>query len=303
MDPETRTLLAGSVRALLESGEDPESLGWSVVVAEDARAAWEVWFTEQGHALASSNALDEVLLGQPSPRVAVAHPWPYDLLGAALQLRPGRPGGLVLGPLTHIDQVAIPVVDGDGVALQLVDTGQLATTATTSFDPSLDWCEVRAEPSSAPLLACDWEPAVAAVRRALAAEILGCADRMLAIAVAHTSHRVQYGKTIATFQAVRHRLAECSVHITSARRLLAVADDAWGAAAAKAAAGRAQRAVATQALQVCGAMGLTQEFILHRYVERAAVLDALYGGHRELTAALGNQLLQDEEPLPRVVDA
>jgi alkylation response protein AidB-like acyl-CoA dehydrogenase len=80
------------------------------------------------------------------------------------------------------------------------------------------------------------------------------------------------------------------------------ADGAWAAAAAKAAAGRAQRTVAASALQVCGALGLTEEFVLHRYVSRAALLDLLYGDHVRLTAALGTALLGGTGRPPALVE-
>jgi alkylation response protein AidB-like acyl-CoA dehydrogenase len=53
-------------------------------------------------------------------------------------------------------------------------------------------------------------------------------------------------------------------------------------------------------VQVLGAMGLTRESDMHRFVTRAAALDALFGGHRALTGALGADLLAGADPLPVV---
>ena len=62
---------------------------------------------------------------------------------------------------------------------------------------------------------------MAAAHRALAAEIIGVAERALELAVEHTSTRRQFNAPIAAFQAVRHRLADAYVAIAAARALLA----------------------------------------------------------------------------------
>jgi alkylation response protein AidB-like acyl-CoA dehydrogenase len=65
----------------------------------------------------------------------------------------------------------------------------------------------------------------------------------------------------------------------------------WSAAVPTPTAGRAQALVARHVLQVCGAVGLTQEHPLHTYVGRAAVLDALLTPHQLLEEELGRELL------------
>src|SRR6202035_457768 len=105
------------------------------------------------------------------------------------------------------------------------------------------------------------------------AEIIGVCAAALAIAVEHTSARVQYGRQIATFQAVRHRLSEAHVAIESTRSVLAMAWDAQdapdggerAARVAKLRAGWAQAEVMRHATQVCGAMGLSLEHRMHRH--------------------------------------
>jgi alkylation response protein AidB-like acyl-CoA dehydrogenase len=76
------------------------------------------------------------------------------------------------------------------------------------------------------------------------------------------------------------------------------------ARAAKAAAGRAHRAVSDAALQVCGAMGLTAEHDLNRDVARGFPVDALCGSHLQLEALLGERLFEmysPTRPLPAIV--
>jgi alkylation response protein AidB-like acyl-CoA dehydrogenase len=77
---------------------------------------------------------------------------------------------------------------------------------------------------------------------------------------------------------VRHRLAEAYTELTSTAgiyELAASVPSEWSATLAKMQAGRLQQRVATHALQVCGAIGVSNEFSLHRYVARTGVLDAL----------------------------
>ena len=113
---------------------------------------------------------------------------------------------------------------------------------------------------------------------------------MLELARAHALERVQFGRPISSFQAVRHRLAETLVAIETARAALAAA---WedrsplAPAIAKALAGRSARTAARHCQQVLAGMGFTTEHPLHRYIRRVLVLDELFGSSRSLTRALG----------------
>lgn len=327
MDDDTRALLTASVRELL-AGTAPDAdieapladLGWGEVLADDPAAAWELLFTEHGRALARTRVLDQVVLAEiadllPAPRGprAVAHPHPGDvdsagLVSAATPLPTAR--GIVLGPLEAIAEIVHPVSTSDGVGIALLTPGDLVAEPMVGFDRSLRWTAVT--PVGAPVavahLGGRWSAVVAAARRALAAEMLGTAECMLATAVEHTSARVQFGHPVAAFQAVRHRLAEAHTALAAASGLLRVAastGEAWPAAVAKAQAGRVQREVAAHALQVCGALGLSEEFRLHRWVSRAAVLDALHVPGERIEAVLGRELLAPDaagRPLPGLVD-
>jgi alkylation response protein AidB-like acyl-CoA dehydrogenase len=117
---------------------------------------------------------------------------------------------------------------------------------------------------------------------------------MLALARQHALERIQFGRPIATFQAVRHRLAEAFVAIESADAALAAAWDdrtPFAACVAKAVAGRSARTVARHCQQVLAGIGFTTEHDLHLYVRRAIVLDRLLGDARSLTRRLGQDLL------------
>jgi hypothetical protein len=57
-------------------------------------------------------------------------------------------------------------------------------------------------------------------------------------------------------------------------------------------------------MQVCGAIGLTMEHDLHRYVTRGFQIDSLFGSYQQLETLLADRLFQDDSPghaLPALV--
>jgi Acyl-CoA dehydrogenase, C-terminal domain len=138
--------------------------------------------------------------------------------------------------------------------------------------------------------------ALAAGRLALGWWLVGSSRAMLALARQHAVDRVQFGRHISSFQAIRHRLAEALVAIEGAEATLQAAadvtDDPDGLACllAKAAAGQAALTTARHCQQVLGGIGFTAEHELHHHVERALILDGLLGSARELTREAGTVL-------------
>ncbi|MGB8405139.1 MAG: acyl-CoA dehydrogenase family protein [Mycobacterium sp.] len=127
-------------------------------------------------------------------------------------------------------------------------------------------------------------------RKALGWWLIGSARAMLALARQHALDRVQFGKPIASFQAVRHRLAETLVAIEGAEATLSLPDAEspdLTALLAKAAAGKAALTAAKHCQQVLGSIGFTAEHELHIHVKRALVIDGLLGSSRELTKKAG----------------
>lgn len=141
---------------------------------------------------------------------------------------------------------------------------------------------------------------LAAGRVALGWWLVGTGRAMLALARQHAVDRVQFGRPLASFQAVRHRLAETLVALDGAEATLVAADDDLGALLAKAAAGQAALTAARHCQQVLGGIGFTAEHDLHRHVRRAMVLDGLLGSARELTREAG-ALLRAGGSAPRLV--
>jgi alkylation response protein AidB-like acyl-CoA dehydrogenase len=131
---------------------------------------------------------------------------------------------------------------------------------------------------------------LAEARRALGWWLVGSSRAMLKLARQHALDRVQFGKPIAGFQAVRHRLAETLVAIEGAEATLSlpgVDNPDLTALLAKAAAGKAALTAAKHCQQVLAGIGFTAEHDLHRHVERVLVLDGLLGSSRELTKKAG----------------
>lgn len=137
---------------------------------------------------------------------------------------------------------------------------------------------------------------LAAGRQALGWWLVGSSRAMLSLARQHAVDRVQFGRHISSFQAIRHRLAETLVAIEGAEAALQTAaqsDDPDGLAAllAKAAAGQAALTAARHCQQVLGGTGFTAEHQLHHHVKRALILDGLLGSARELTRQAGKALM------------
>ncbi|MFJ9100519.1 acyl-CoA dehydrogenase family protein [Streptomyces sp. NPDC102405] len=178
------------------------------------------------------------------------------------------------------DSVPLPYAGGS----QVVWERGTDLTPADALDQELPW---RLTPTGTDV------PPLAAGRRALAWWLTGTARAMLALARQHAVDRTQFGRPIASFQAVRHRLAETLIAIEGAQAALTVADDDRGdlsSLLAKAAAGRAALTAARHCQQVLGGIGFTAEHALHRHVRRAYALDGLLGSTRELTREAGARI-------------
>ena len=130
-------------------------------------------------------------------------------------------------------------------------------------------------------------------RLGAAAEMLGAAEQVVAMAVEYATLREQFGRPIGTFQAVRHLLAWAATdHVAvdaALRRAIELREDppARFGEVVKALAGRNGRRACDRALQAFGGIGFTAEHEHHRFHSRVLLLDALLGSSAELTHELG----------------
>jgi hypothetical protein len=286
-----------------------DELGWPDALVTDRRAAVSLLFEQQGAANATSSALDLVLAGAlgfgPDPVAVVLPPLgggdpPGQVEGEGVTVR-----GLGTAALTERDS-AIVVAAGSGgeISIVVVETKDLACRLLGGLDPALGMVEVGGDRMRATLQPSSpdaWSDAVTAGRLAVAHELVGAAEVMLRLARDHAVDRIQFGRPISMFQAVRHRLAESHVAVEAADAVLVAAWDnpsPLTASLAKAVAGRTARTVGKHAQQVLAGIGFTTEHPFHRYLFRTMVLDKVLGDARSLTQALGEGLLKERRLPP-----
>jgi alkylation response protein AidB-like acyl-CoA dehydrogenase len=130
------------------------------------------------------------------------------------------------------------------------------------------------------------------------AEMLGGAGRALEMAVEHAKDRVQFGRPIGSFQAVKHRCADMLVDVEGMRSSVYHAawcisagdpDTAVAASTAKVWCSEAGPRVMASCLQVHGGIGFTWEHDLHLFLKRAQLDQVSFGDapfHRERLALL-----------------
>jgi alkylation response protein AidB-like acyl-CoA dehydrogenase len=199
-------------------------------------------------------------------------------------------------------------LDADGIGIYLVpaDAAGLERRALGTLDETRRLAEVRLHdvrvPASAALGGRDaagW-PALATTLQlatvALAAEQVGGAERCLDLAVAYAGERVQFGRPIGSFQAIKHKCADMLMRVEAARSAsyyAACTADERGpelpvaASLAKAYCSEAYFQCAADCLQIHGGVGFTWEYDVHLYFKRARSSESLLGDpahHRELVA-------------------
>ena len=128
---------------------------------------------------------------------------------------------------------------------------------------------------------------------ALSAEQAGAAARALELTVAYTKDRVQFGRPVAAFQALQHRMADLYVRVQSARTVSYAAaeaaqqgapDVAVRAATAKAYCSEVLLQVSGEMIQLHGAIGMTWEHPAHRYFKRGHSAAMMLGSPAEHVA-------------------
>ena len=196
--------------------------------------------------------------------------------------------------------------EGDAVVNLLVPrpTAGLSERAIAGLDLTRRFAEVRFDDVAVPAaaeLAGGWavvERCLALATVLQAAESVGAADLVFTSTVEYLKKRVQFGRTIGSFQAIKHRLADLLLDLEGMRAAahyaaLALADDLPDAAEAVATAGAyvddTFAHLCGEALQLHGGIGFTWEHDIHLFVRRAKVNQVLYGDgawHRERLVGL-----------------
>ena len=235
---------------------------------------------------------------------------------AADSAAPGVPRGSAATAAFRLDGTKMFVVDGhvaqlllvvarsdDGLGLFAVDASDAGVVRTLL--PTLDMTRklARVELNGVPArLVSGPGDATAALSRALdlalvalTAEQAGGAQRCLDMAVDYAKIRMQFGRPIGSFQAIKHKCAEMLIEVESAKSAAyhaagSTADELGVAAAiAKAYCSEAYFHVAAETIQVHGGIGFTWEHDAHLYFRRAKSSQLMLGDehyHRERFAVL-----------------
>jgi hypothetical protein len=309
MDADERALFETSIKAA-SSGADGAALdralaelGWHEALLADPRVAVASLFEALGATNSTASILGSVLgsalEATAGPPVAAILPglgrWqaPGRLTGGNLAV-----GGVGTASLAGSATAWVVAGSGENTVVVEVATSDLSLRSVVGVDPLFGLVEVTGErvPFSAlrPLQPGDWPHAVAMAQLALGHQLVGASRTMLELARTHSLERIQFGQPIASFQAVRHRLAETLVAIEASHAALGSAWDEGSpasAAAAKALAGRSARATIRHCQQVLAGIGFTTEHDFHHYVRRVLVLDQLFGTSLSLTREFGRELL------------
>jgi alkylation response protein AidB-like acyl-CoA dehydrogenase len=138
---------------------------------------------------------------------------------------------------------------------------------------------------------------------ALAAEQVGAAQRCLEMSVDYAKLRVQFGRPIGSFQAIKHKCADMLLEVESARSAAYYA--AWAAAEgsdelpvvaslAKAYCSDAFASAATESIQIHGGIGFTWEHDAHLFYRRAKSTEQFLGSPAEHRDQLATRLLAAE---------
>lgn len=218
--------------------------------------------------------------------------WRVD--GSLRRVLQGAATGVVVARATHDGAPVLVAVDvPDGAALEC-----------TVLDPTRRQADLRLEAAAARVVVgpdrfeAAWSRLETLRRVAVACEHAGLVGHLLDLTVAYVVERQQFGRTIGSFQAVKHRLADVLVDRERARSaaryaaaVYATDPEAARLPAAVAAAVCLDAAVRTahEAVQLHGGIGFTWEHQAHLYLRRVLGDEGLFGSsteHRRLVADL-----------------
>lgn len=217
-----------------------------------------------------------------------------------------RAGGVVepIWDFVHDGLVAVAgSLDGEP-AIAVFDGAAVGFTGLPGLDLSREVGRISCDNTRPSLVSFGAADTLATIRQrsdlVVSAELLGVAQRVLDATVEYVGQRVQFGRTVGSFQAVKHRLADMLAQVELARS--AVYGAAWQLASrplatqtavdlavAAVLAREAAAGLTKAAVQLHGGIAITWEHCAHRYLRRAYSVIALTGAagrHRRRLAAL-----------------
>jgi alkylation response protein AidB-like acyl-CoA dehydrogenase len=202
------------------------------------------------------------------------------------------------------DLILVAARTDAGVSVFAVEKGApgLTTTPLSTMDQTRKQARVSLDSTPARLIGTDGAGWAAISRMldlaavALAAEQVGGAQKVLEMAVEYAKVRVQFGRPIGSFQAIKHKCADMLLEVESAKSAAYYAG--WAAAEdndelpvvaslAKSYCSEAYFHATAENIQIHGGIGFTWEHPAHLYFKRAKSSELLFGDptyHRELLA-------------------
>jgi alkylation response protein AidB-like acyl-CoA dehydrogenase len=238
--------------------------------------------------------LPKLAAGEITAGVAISEPVAGARDGAGVVADGGRLTGKALFAFDTVGADLVIVGDRAGglhLALSATAVEPMGTIDATRRLSELTFDGVAAEPMAS-------NQALERLRDAawilLAADTLGAAQTMLDKAVAYAKERKQFGRTIGSFQAVKHLCAEMAAELEPARALVWYAAYAFDnapdeaplmAAHAKAHTSEIGRFIARTATEVHGGMGMTDLLGLHYWFKRIGLNRQLLGGPERVREA------------------
>ncbi len=259
---------------------------------------------------ARARLLERIVAGEAAMAVALGDPGAADGGAATITARAAGEGWVLDGIAARVidaeaaDVILVPAVIDGGTALFALerDMGQEIAPLET-LDATRPVARLTLDGVALPgaarldadgLTAEQMTRALDMAHLGLAAEQIGAARAVMDLTLNYIAERVQFGRTIASFQAIKHRCAALEVDMAEARALaLGIAAEfdtasAEDIAGLRVLAGDLARKAAREAIQMHGGVAITWEYDPHFYFKRAQATAALLGprdAHLERIAA------------------
>ncbi|HEX8073453.1 MAG TPA: acyl-CoA dehydrogenase family protein [Thermoleophilaceae bacterium] len=292
------------VRELAEAGEYDDALwgeiselGWPGIFIEEGHGGQElgqveltIVMEELGYALAPTPFFSNAAAGLVIEHAGSDEQKERWLPGIASGEKRGTVGVVTNGaaPLVPDADTAEVIVLIENGSATLHEAGSVQPERADTIDSTRRFFGVQANGGES--LDGDVHAGIQRIQVALAAELVGVAQRAMEMAVAYAKDRKQFDRPIGAYQAVSHRCAQMLLETESARATTLYASWAadhepeslpLAASMAKAYASDAGWSVTASSLQVHGGIGFTWEHDLHFFLKRARTDSALFGSARE----------------------
>lgn len=311
---ESETGRSGEMRALIaEQGLTALSVPEAYGGLGQGDLDWVLILQEIGYHGISDSLVDAAYLGAAMLRQlpedsGLAAKWLPRLVEGDARFAISHP----INPLVHDAEVADILLLWHEDEVHAPDPTQVSTVFNESIDRSRRLYKIDWAPSEATRVCtaeCGreiWMDTVNRATLAIAAQLLGLAQRMMDLGVDYAAQRKQFGKPIGSFQAIKHHMANIAVKIEFARPVVHRAAEALATghpradvlvSHAKLAAAEAAHVAQRNSLQAHGAIGYTWEADLQMYMKRAWALANAWGDTGLHKKRVADFVFADDAPL------